>query len=248
LREPRRRHLRSRPKATAELQTKILSEDSMGNEADTTERTSAPRRNRQTAAEEPLNPPEAAKSLLRQLEERLALPLAQKAEISRQRTSISLAAHMGSPDDRARLDELNQEGAILAGQIEGLEAAISQAKALIAEAETNAAAEVDRRKRREVLQLADEIRGHAERIDALWRQSIDEYGDLQTKLTAIVQLGVGRPTQQQVRVACQRALVAAFIGTPLQSQLLAPNQRHSVSDLVNSWANAAEAWAGRNAE
>jgi hypothetical protein len=219
----------------------------MGNAADTAERSSAPRRNRQIATEQPPNSAEAAKALLPQLQEKLGLALAQKAEISRQRTSISLAAHMGSPDDRARLDELNQGGAILVGEIEGLEAAIAQAKARIAEAEANAVAEVERGKRREVTRLADEIRGHAERIDSLWRQSIDEYGDLQTKLTGIVQLGVGRPTQQQVRVACQRALVAAFIGTPLQSQLLAPNQRHSVSDLVNSWASAAEAWAGKDA-
>jgi hypothetical protein len=58
---------------------------------------------------------------------------------------------------------------------------------------------------------------------------------------------VGRPTQQQVRVACQRALIAAFIGSPLQSQILAPNARHTVTDLVNSWATAAKTWAGEDA-
>jgi hypothetical protein len=98
-----------------------------------------------------------------------------------------------------------------------------------------------------VVGLADEIRGHGERIDALWRNSIEEYDALQAKLQQIAQLGVGRPSQQQVKVACQRALVAAFIGSPLQFQLLAPNARHSISDPVNSWANAAEAWTGRTA-
>jgi hypothetical protein len=98
-----------------------------------------------------------------------------------------------------------------------------------------------------VVGLADEIRGHGERIDALWRNSIEEYDALQAKLQQIVQLGVGRPTQQQVRVACQRALIAAFIGSPLQSQILAPNERHTMADLVNSWANAAKTWAGKDA-
>jgi hypothetical protein len=184
---------------------------------------------------------------LLQLEENLSTANTRQAEITRERNSIALAAHMGSASDRVRLDELNREGAILAGEIEGLEAAIAQAKAKIAEAEAAAISEIERGKRREVVGLADEIRGHGERIDALWRQSIAEYQQVETKLAEIVQLGVGRPSTRQVQVACQRALIAAFIGTPLQFQLLAPNARHSISDLANSWASAAEAWAARDA-
>ena len=145
------------------------------------------------------------------------------------------------------MPERNHDSAILAGEIDGVEAAIAQAKARIAEAEANAAAEVDRGKRREVLGLADEIRGHGERIDALWRNSIEEYDALQTKLQQMVQLGVGRPTQQQVKVACQHALIAAFVGSPPQSQVLAPNARHTMTDLANSWATAAKTWAGKDA-
>jgi len=39
-----------------------------------------------------------------------------------------------------------------------------------------------------------------------------------------------------VQTACRRALVSAFIGTPPQLELLAPGERHSVSDLVATWA------------
>jgi hypothetical protein len=219
----------------------------MNGNVETAERTSTPRRNRQNSTGKNTNPGEDAKTILPQLEEKLSAAKARQTEISRERAGIALAAHMGSASDRARLDELNRQGAILAGEIEGLEAALAQAKARIAEAEANAAAEVDRGKRREVVQLADEIRYHAERIDALWRQSIAEYQQVEAKLAEIVQLGVGRPSRRQVQVACQRALIAAFIGTPLQFQLLAPNARHSISDLVNSWASAAEAWTGRTA-
>jgi hypothetical protein len=214
---------------------------------ETGERASAPRRNRPSAAEKTTSLGEGAKTLLPQLEAKLSSARKRQGEISRERRAISLAAHMGSAKDRARLDELNQEGAIVVGEIEGIEAAIEQARTRIADAEASAAAEVERGKRREVSRLADEVRGHAERIDELWRQSIDEYGELQTKLAEIVQLGVGRPSPHQVRVACQRALVAAFIGTPLQFQILAPNERHTVTDLANSWANAAETWAGKDA-
>jgi hypothetical protein len=244
--ETRQRDAHDRiPNSRLNLQTRNLSEDSMSDLEDATERPTGHRR--QKATEQKPDVLEDPKAILLQLEEKLSRARARQDEISRERTAVALAAHMGSAADRARLDELNHDGAILAGEVEGLEAAIAQAKARIAEAEANAAAEVESGKRREVVGLADEIRGHGERIDALWRNSIEEYDALQAKLQQIAQLGVGRPSQQQVKVACQRALVAAFIGSPLQFQLLAPNARHSISDPVNSWANAAEAWTGRTA-
>jgi hypothetical protein len=46
-----------------------------------------------------------------------------------------------------------------------------------------------------------------------------------------------------VQTACRRALVSAFIGTPLQLELLAPGDRHTVSDLVATWARNVETWA-----
>jgi hypothetical protein len=217
----------------------------MSNAGDTTERPIGHRR--QKAIEQKLDVLEDPKAILPQLEEKLSAASARQAEITRERNSIALAAHMGSANDRARLDKLNQDGAILAGEIEGLDAAILQAKARIAEAEANAAAEIDHGKRREVVLLAEQIRGHGERIDALWRNSIEEFDALQAKLQQIVQLGVGRPTQQQVRVACQRALISAFIGSPLQIEIIAPNARHTVTELVNSWANGAKTWAGKDA-
>jgi hypothetical protein len=215
--------------------------------SNTPERTSAPRRNRKNGTEKTAKPSQGAKAIVPELEGKLSFARKRQAEIGDERNAISLAAHMGSMKDRARLDELNREGAVLAGEIEGIEAAIAQAKARIAEAEANAAAEVERGKQREVVRLADETRRHGEQIDTLWRQSIEEYGELERKLAEIVQLGPGRPSQRQVQVACQRALVAAFIGSPLQFQIIAPNARHSVSGLVNSWTNAAEAWAGKDA-
>src|SRR3954453_15884885 len=153
----------------------MKSEDSMNDNVETADRASAPRRNRQNSTGKRTNPGEDAKTILPPLEEKLSLARARQDEISRERTAVALAAHMGSASDRARLDELNHDGAILAGEIEGLEAAIAQAKARVAEAEADAAAEIDRGKRREVVGLADEIRGHGERIDALWRNSIEEF-------------------------------------------------------------------------
>jgi len=103
--------------------------------------------------------------------------------------------------------------------------------------------EAERQRRREIVQRADELREHAAKIDGLWRASIEKYLILQDKLHEIVQSGVGRPARHLVQTACRRALVSAFIGTPLQLELLAQGERHTVSDLVASWAANVKAWA-----
>jgi septal ring factor EnvC (AmiA/AmiB activator) len=65
---------------------------------------------------------------------------------------------MGSADDRARLDQLNQEGAVLSGEIESIEAAIAEIRARIADAKTAAALDADRQKRQGVVRLANELK------------------------------------------------------------------------------------------
>jgi hypothetical protein len=185
-------------------------------------------------------PPE---EIVATLEEKLSQAKARQMAISGERKAVSLAAHMGSEGDRARLDQLNHEGAILSGEIESLEAAITDAQTRIADARAAAALEAERQKRQAIVRLIDELREHALKIDDLWRQSISEYLLLQGKLHDIAQSGVGRPSLHQVQSACRRALISAFIGTPLQFQQLAIGERHTVSNLVGSWARNVEAWA-----
>jgi hypothetical protein len=200
-------------------------------------------RHRDRRAVEPAVGEPPSDEIVATLEEKLSQARARQMAISGERKTVSLAAHMGSADDRARLDQLNQEGAILSGEIESLEAAITDAQTRIADARAAAALEAERQKREATVRLADELRGHALKIDDLWRQSIAEYLLLQGKLHDIAQSGVGRPSLHQVQSACRRALISAFIGTPLQFQLLAIGERHTVSNLVGSWARNVEAWA-----
>jgi hypothetical protein len=197
-------------------------------------------------ASEPRISPSAGPTLddiLAQLESKLAKAKARQMAISKEREAIALAAHMGSADDRARLNQLNQEGAILSGEIESIEAAITQFRAQVADAEAAVAREAERAKRKEVLRLADEARTYAAEIDELWRASIAAYLLLQDKLHEIAQAADGRPSRHQVQAACRRALISAFIGSPLQLELLAPGERRSVSSVVASWAENAETWA-----
>ncbi|SRR6266446_317363 len=183
--------------------------------------------------------------IIAELEEKLLQARARRAAITGERKAISLAAHMGSTGDRAQLDQLNQEGAILSGEIESIEFAIAEAQAWVAATENTAAIEAERQKRHQIVQLADELRGHALKIDDLWRQSIAEYVILQDKLHQIVQSGVGRPSRHQVQSACRRALISAYIGSPLQLELLAPAERRTVAHLVEVWARNVEVWANQ---
>jgi predicted nucleic acid-binding Zn-ribbon protein len=182
------------------------------------------------------------------LEDKLQQARTRLAAITAERKTISLAAHMGSAEDRARLDQLNQEGAVLSGEVEGIEAAIAEVQVRAAAAKRAAAMEADRQKRQGLVQLASELGGHGSRIDDLWRQSAAEYFVLQRKLHEIAQSGVNRPSQHQVQSACRRALVSAFIGTPLQLELLPPSGRHTVADLVATWVRNVEGWANQKTE
>jgi hypothetical protein len=178
--------------------------------------------------------------ILGDLENKLVHTRGRQTEISSERKAISLAAHMGSATDRARLDQLNQEGAVLSGEVESIEAAIVAVKAQIADAEAEVAREAERERKQEIVQLADEARLHAEVIDNLWQQSIAEFIVLQDKLHEIAQAGNGRPGRHQVQAVCRRALIAAFIGSPLQLQLLAPGQRYTMAGLVDRWVGNIE--------
>jgi hypothetical protein len=200
-------------------------------------------RHRDRRAVEPTVGEPPSDEVVAKLEVALAQTKARQMTISDERKTVSLAAHMGSADDRARLDQLNHEGAILSGEIESIEAAIAEVQARIANAKAAAATDAERQKREATVRLADELREHALKIDDLWRQSIAEYLLLQGKLHDIAQSGVGRPSLHQVQSACRRALISAFIGTPLQFQLTAIGERHTVTDLVGSWARNVEAWA-----
>jgi chromosome segregation ATPase len=179
--------------------------------------------------------------IVAELQDKLSQANARQAAISGDRKTISLAAHMGSADDRARLDQLNQEGAVLSGEIESIEAAIADVQTRIADAKAAAALDAEQQKRQEVVRLADQLQAHAEKIDRLWRASIDEYLVLQRKLHEIAQSSGGRPSRHLVQAACRRALISAFIGTPLQLELLAPGERHKVTDLVSTWARNVQA-------
>jgi hypothetical protein len=183
--------------------------------------------------------------IVAELLEKLSQAKARQTVISADRKVISLAAHMGSADDRARLDQLNQEGAILSGEIESIEAAIAEVQARIADAKAAAALDADRQKRQEVVRLANELQGHAGKIDGFWRASIDEYLVLQRKLHEIAQSSGGRPSRHLVQAACRRALISAFLGSPLQLELLAPGERHTVAGLVATWARNVEIWANQ---
>jgi hypothetical protein len=180
-----------------------------------------------------------------ELQEKLTQAQSRQTVISADRKTISLAAHMGSADDRVRLDQLNQEGAVLSGEIESIEAAIAEVQARIADAKAAAELDADRQKRQEIVQLANELQDHAAKIDGFWRASINEYLVLQQKLHEIAQSSGSRPSRHLAQAACRRALISAFIGSPLQLELLAPGERHTVASLVATWARNVEIWANQ---
>jgi hypothetical protein len=141
-----------------------------------------------TAAEPPSD------EVVARLEVALSQAKARQMVISSERKAISLAAHMGSADDRARLNQLNQEGAILLGEIESIEAAITDVQTRIANANAAAALEAEHKKREATVRLADELRGHAAKIDELWRHRLRNTSSSRGNSTRLPNRAlVGRP-------------------------------------------------------
>jgi hypothetical protein len=78
---------------------------------------------------------------------------------------------------------------------------------------------------RKVLALLDEFRAHGARLDEAAHAVVAAYNEFREQACAIRVLGAGNFSEQALRVASRRALVAALIGTEVE--VLAPRERHS---------------------
>ena len=97
-------------------------------------------------------------------------------------------------------------------------------------------------KRKQNAATAADILLHAEDTAALLTQAMADLRShaitLQSRFAEIRRLvGVG-PTDQMLRVHLARALKAATMGSPIQLEHLAPNERVEVDDVIGPWANS----------
>jgi hypothetical protein len=172
--------------------------------------------------------------------------VARSEQLSDARKQIGFAVFAdGDSKARKQLDALNAEGATLAGELEALEAAISEAQRRL-ELAKQAAAEIENKaqatKLRTVLESAA---ARAVEVDALFASAVTELGELFKDIRQFHQLGETFPTDEQWSVNTLLALKTILMQMPPSVarafEFLAPNQRRTFASIMDHMAGPIEA-------
>jgi hypothetical protein len=173
------------------------------------------------------------------LRSRLGNAESRQQELLAERGEIAFAATVEKQKAAVqRLETINHELSALANEISVLEAALKEAHR-----RDLAAAEAERgEKRKANAAAAADALLHAEDCAALLTKTMADLRShaitLQSRFAEIRRLvGVG-PTDQMLRVHLARSLKAATMGSPIQLEHLAPNERVEVDDVIGPWANS----------
>jgi hypothetical protein len=137
----------------------------------------------------------------------------------------------GDRPARKKLDELNMEAATAAGELEALEAAISEAKRRLEAARYDEAAAKDRAAATQVRDLAAKAADHACEADKHLSDAVAAVCDMFDAVRAMHRLGEAYPSELQVATNAVLAIKTSIMGLPLpvarSFEFLAPQRRRS---------------------
>jgi hypothetical protein len=188
-----------------------------------------------------------AAEIVRSLQSKHGDAIARQTAITTERRRIAFAAHTGDDQARAGLDALNQEDAVLVGEIAGLAAAIDEGRARVTEAERRADLEERAAAVLEVRKRLTTIRGHGASLDRAARKLVEAVETFRGEIIELRQFGIERPDLNSIDANFRRALESALMTTPLQLSHVGPADRVKFSDLVDAWATLADAWCRQHA-
>lgn len=160
-------------------------------------------------------------------------------ELVAERDELSFAALVDrNPVAIKKLAAVNGELANVQAQTASLAAALREAskREIAAQAEANA-----ERRREDARLAADilvEVEALADTLTAEMQSLRTNAIAIEAKLSEIRRLGVAAPSSEAVRVNLGRALKTALMGSSLQLEHLAPNQRITVADIVGPWSRS----------
>ena len=187
---------------------------------------------------------ETAKAVRAEIETKLEHAKAELPAIDAERAGHAFAAATGSEPAKRALDKLNRRKVEMILEIETLEAALLEANRRGEAAERDA-------------QLA-ELAAHAERALQIGGGLVDRARKVDEALAVIVaeskaieadirelnhRLGCKNPHEYQFASLGTRAFHAALMFSPLKLEHLAPNQRHTFTELAVKWSATIARWA-----
>jgi chromosome segregation ATPase len=157
-------------------------------------------------------------------------------ELDSEIEEISFAAHTGDAKAKKRLDEITNELSHLATEIKSTTAALAEgARRQLQEREEEMSAQ-----RRADAEKAETVMAEVEKlaaaIDAAMASLKAAAVDFQNKMEMARRLSGAGPQHQAIKVLLARAISAGLMGLPQHPDLLAPNERRSVTELTTAWA------------
>jgi chromosome segregation ATPase len=189
----------------------------------------------------------AAQQILDELIAQRGAVTVREKQLTGERAKIAFAAHgAGNAKAKTRLSTIHREFAEIGSEIAGFDAAIEEAKARLAAAKLRVGQEIERQRAREAIARGEAVQAAAAGCDTALRQFLQAYDALDRACAAACGI-TSRPSRQVVRVAAKRALIAALTARRLDfdTELLAPNERHTFAEIAQAWHNSITAWAAQ---
>ncbi len=187
---------------------------------------------------------EAAEKTIAILTDKKDRAAARIQQIAEERKSVGFAVHAdGDAKARKRLDQLNADDATMVGELQSLDAAITEATARLAAAKAAPAQEADGANARATREVLGAFREAGHELDDAMRD-IGEIGALlQNLLSQLHNLGCQFPSHQQLNTLGAQALATSLMSTPWHKRYehVPPNQRRTFGSLIDTWSKTIEA-------
>ncbi len=181
-----------------------------------------------------------AETALETMQAKHTAALERATNLAGERRRIAFAAHSGDAAARARLDEINRATAELDGEIDGLAAAMEEARRLRGEAQHQADAGAEETRVAAIRALGPALREAGQRMSAACAALVAAHQDAEAVIGQLHALGCNFPTHVQAQVFSVKGLSTALFNTRLQIEHLAPGERHTFEGTFDTWAARVE--------
>jgi hypothetical protein len=167
---------------------------------------------------------------------KLAASQGLQSELNAEIQEVSFLAHTGDIKSQKRLDEIRTALSKVDIEIRSLTAALATAANMQVAEQDAARAELQRANASKAEAILAEAESLATKMDAAMVSLKAGAVEFQAKMEMVRRLTNSGPQHQAIKVHLARAISSGLMGLPQHPDLLAPNERRSVTELATSWA------------
>jgi hypothetical protein len=183
-----------------------------------------------------MTPIEACAQNLAALEQKLVDARTWQAKIAVESKALSYDAHLKGGESASRLAELQDMARLGEQNIASIETAIAEARKRLAAAQAGELDEAEQEAARMALGLLQGFAARGQALDDKLAAFVTEFESLSADFHDLEKTGYPPSTWPLVTVSMKMAVAARLMGTPLQTDFLAPNQRRTFSQCIEGWA------------